>query len=356
MKIGIDARICDEDGYYGQYVWELILTFCKKNIQHDIIVYRNHGVDKDIEKTEFMTCDITRTQSMGDGKIKKIFQKEKFGMMIFFDHHIPHGYKGNFLVLIESLKEVFFPKKKYFARRNYQHKLQRAIKHSERVLVMDGGSALELNESLDVSEDKIEKIHGFFPKVINSNVGENRVDIAAKHNLRGKYLIYDSGNEMHNNFDRILKTMNKLKEKEVLLYLIILCDETNKDIDVRSKSIEYDISEQIIFLGAVDASIEKSYYTQSAGVVFSSIYESFPFHFSKALNYGVPIFANDIPANKEVMGDTITYLDPLSIHNITDTLAQKLSFPETPDYSGIRDKFSAKNSARELVKILELKN
>lgn len=80
-------------------------------------------------------------------------------MMIFFDHHIPYGYKGNFTVFIESLKEVFFPKKKFFARRSYQHKLQKAIKHSEHVLVMDGGSALELNESLNVPEEKIAKIH-----------------------------------------------------------------------------------------------------------------------------------------------------------------------------------------------------
>lgn len=90
---------------------------------------------------------------------------------------------------------------------------------------------------------------------------------------------------MHNNFERILKTLSKLKEKEVLLYLIILCDETNKDLDVRSKSIEYDISDQILFLGSIDPNIEASYYSQSAGVVFSSIYESFPFHFSKALSY-----------------------------------------------------------------------
>lgn len=56
------------------------------------------------------------------------------------------------------------------------------------------------------------------------------------------------------------------------------------------------------------------------------------------------------------MEDTITYLDPLSIHNITDTLAHKLSFPETPDYSRVQEKYSAKKSAKELLQILELKD
>jgi len=53
---------------------------------------------------------------------------------------------------------------------------------------------------------------------------------------------------MHNNFERILKTFAKLKDKEVFLYLIILCENTNKDLDVRNKAIDYEIAEQIIFL------------------------------------------------------------------------------------------------------------
>lgn len=297
-----------------------------------------------------------RLKAFEEGKARRVFQKENFWMMIFFDHHVPHHYKWEYFIFIESLKEVFFPKKRYFARRTYQYKLQRAIKHSGLVIAMDWWSALELNERLNVPEYKIEKIHWFFPRAVRSNVTEMIVDVATKHDLRGKYLIYDSGNEMHNNFDRILKTIRKLKEKELIIYLIILCEETNKDLDVRSRSIEYDIADQIIFLWPVDPAVEASYYGQSAGVIFSSIYESFPFHFSKAISYWVPIFANDIPANKEVMWSSISYLDPLSIHNITDTIAHALSFPKPPNYTQVKSNFSSQKSALELHRILDLKD
>ena len=179
------------------------------------------------------------------------------------------------------------------------------------------------------------------------------VNVTAKHNLRWKYLIYDSGNEMHNNFERILKTFAKLKDKEVFLYLIILCENTNKDLDVRNKAIDYEIAEQIIFLWPVDPGVEWSYYSQSAGVVFSSIYESFPFHFSKAMSYNTPILANDIPAIRDVMWRSIDYLDPLSINNITDTIAHKMSFPDTPNYSQVRTNFNSQKSAFELHRIIE---
>ncbi len=356
MKIGIDARICDEWWYYWQYCWELIVAFCRTNTEHEIVVYRWKDIVIEIERTLFVNIPYNRVRTLEEWKARRKFQKEKFSLMIFFDHHIPHYFKWNYIVFIESLKEVFFPKKKFFARRSYQFKLQKAIKHAEHVIVMDGGSALELNERLNIPEEKIEKIHGFFPQVTTSDITQMSVDVGAKHNLRWKYFIYDSWNEMHNNFDRILKTIHKLKEKELILYLIILCEETNKDLDIRSKSIEYDIADQIIFLWKVDPAVESSYYSQSAWVIFSSIYESFPFHFSKALSYGVPIFANDIPANKEVMWSTITYLDPLSIHNITDAIAQAISFPKVPDYSPVTTNFSAKKSAYELHRILDLKD
>ena len=356
MKIGIDARTCDEWGYYSQYCWELIIAFCNNNIEHDIVIYRNCDIECDIERSFFRKTHLNRLSQYDERKARRIFNKERFWMMVFFDHHIPYWYKGNFIVLIEDLKEVFFPKKSFFARRKYQYKLQKAIKHAEYITVMDGWSALELNEKLNVPEDKIEKISGFFPKIPENTITEIPLDVKAKHNLRWEYFIYDSGNEMHNNFERILKTLSKLKQRGNVLYLIILCDETNKDLDIRSKAIEYDIVEQMLFLWPVWPASEKSYYTQSRGVIFSSIYESFPFHFSKALYYNTPIFANDIPANKAVMWESIVYLDPLSIHNITDSIALNIQNPKKTNYHSIQNEYTATRSAWELLEIIELKN
>jgi len=96
-------------------------------------------------------------------------------------------------------------------RKIHSYKLTKAIANSTNIIALDGGTALELNESLNVAESKIRNIPAFFPsyeitaeKVVHS-------EIKTKHNLRGEYLIYDSGNEIHNNFERILKTIKKLK-------------------------------------------------------------------------------------------------------------------------------------------------
>lgn len=344
MKIWIDARICDEGWYYGEFICELVDAFITENAEHDIVVYKNDN------------CKLNRRSIFDDYKAKKLFEKESFALMIFFDYHIPHGYKWDYIVLLESLKEVFFPKKQWLHRKIYSYKLKKAIEKSKSVMTLDGGTALELNERLNVPEDKISRIHGFFPGYNLDSNSPLEIDIKVKHNLKWEYLIYDSGNEVHNNFERILKTVKLLKDSWIFIYIIILCDSTNKDLDIRWKVIEYGITDQILFLWEVPIADEKSYYRQSLWVIFSSIYESFPFHFSKALAYNCHIFANDIPANKDVMWESISYLDPLSIHNIKDTISKYILDSLETDYSQIHSKYSVYNTATELSYSVAIKN
>ena len=140
------------------------------------------------------------------------------------------------------------------------------------------------------------------------------------------------------------------------IHLIISCDATSSDIDIREKVIEYDISANILFLWKLEKKFEASYYTQSHGVIFSSIYESFPFQLTKALHYKKTILANNIRANSEVMWNTLKYLDPLSVHTMTETLkehtSQELATTQQ-DYKNVSRQFNAKNTLTELLKYLD---
>jgi hypothetical protein len=133
--------------------------------------------------------------------------------MIFFDQQIPHTYKGDYIVLLENLKEIFFPKKRWIHRKIHSHGLKKALQNCKKVCVLDTGSAMELNENLDVHEDKIRTISGFFPSYDIMVQSPLKIDVKLKHNLKSDYLIYDSGNEVHNNFERILKALKTLRER-----------------------------------------------------------------------------------------------------------------------------------------------
>jgi len=344
MKIWIDARICSEQWCYSSFISELISEFLAIDQDNEFVVYTKKNLPG------------KRWSLLQDIKAKKIFESENFALMIFFDYHIPHGYKWDYFVMTEHLKEVFFPKKRWIHRAIFKYKLKKALSHSAKALVLDWWTAMELNENLDISEETIRKIHGFFPHYKKPDWSALTIDIKAKHNLRWDYLIYDSGNELHNNFDRILKAFKKIQEKWVTLYLLVICESTTKDIDIRNKVLDYWVSGTTLFLWEVPSWEEHSYYTQSKGVIFSSIYESFPFHFSKAIAYKSTIFANDIPANRAVMWDTISYLDPLSIYNMCDTILESINSSKTAEYSNIESSLSPNLSAQELLTLVEGKN
>lgn len=229
------------------------------------------------------------------------------------------------------------------------------MKHCYKCICLDPYSPLELNEHLNISEESLGYIPGFFPELPKSTQNLD-VDIKLKHNIKNAYLIYDSWNEVHNNFERILKSLKKLKDMWNPIHLIISCDETSSDLDIREKVIEYNLSSNILFLWKLEEKFEASYYKQSHGVIYSSIYESFPLQFSKALHSKKIILANDIRAHREVMWDTILYLDPLSIHSLTDTLKEHTSTEikeSQANYNSLSKKYSPKHSLQALLKHLE---
>ena len=364
MKIWIDTRVEAQSQYYENFICELMEELLTYNSEHQFVIYwdKDSEIYKKLytkELPEHITLKNISTKTWWIRLFftgKKIFESEKFHMMIFFDaHSIPHGYTRPYLLVLESLKEIFFPKKKWLDRKLFSRKLKSSMKHCFKCICLDSHSPLELNEHLNISEDTIAHIPGFFPNI--SAQKENlEIDVRLKHNFKNPYLIYDSWNEVHNNFERILKSLKKLKDGGTPLNLIISCDATSSDLDIREKVIEYNLAWDIVFLWNIEQKFEASYYKQSHGVIFSSIYESFPFQLTKAINYKKTILANDIRANREAMEDHIIYLDPLSVHSMTDTLIEhrNQNIDETSkNYSSYLRKYNSKKTLNELLQHLE---
>jgi len=364
MKIWIDTRVKAQSQYYENFVYELIEELLNYNSEHHFVVY----IDRSKElfqalSSHTLPAHITLKEigaktwwARSYFSTKKVYEIEKFHMMVFFDaHSIPHRYTRPYIVILESLKDVFFPKKKWLERKLFTYKLKASMRHCYKCICLDSHSPLELNEHLNISEENIAHIPGFFPK-LETQTENLEIDVRLKHNLKNHYLIYDSWNEVHNNFERILKSLKKLKEAGTPLNLIITCDATSSDLDIREKVIEYKLSWDIIFLWSLEQKFEASYYKQSHWVIFSSVYESFPFQFTKALHYKKTILANDIRANREVMDGSIIYLDPLSVHAMTDTLSKhrdKELADTSKSYTAYLKKYNSKITLTQLLQHLE---
>jgi glycosyltransferase involved in cell wall biosynthesis len=73
-------------------------------------------------------------------------------------------------------------------------------------------------------------------------------------------------------------------------------------------------------LGSVDDEVLPTLYSGAAGFVYPSIYEGFGLPPLEAMACGCPVAVSDIPAHREVCGNTAMYFDPFSPEDLSRKL------------------------------------
>lgn len=357
MKIWIDLRLTSNDSLYTNFIRILTENLIKTDKDNSYIIYSNHNIDIDLQ----INCELKivneKPWSFSEHiSLNSSFKNERFSLMIFFNHEIPIFYKENFIIFVPSLKELFFNTKWFFEKWKYNLLMNISLKNCKKVICLDNSTSQELNEKLNIKEELIETITPFF--LTNSDTKKEspklNVDIKSKYNLKFEYLIYDGWNQPNSNLSKLFKAIIALKNKKIDINLLMLSDETISDIDLRQEIIDYNIQDRVFFIWNVKSSEEKSYYTQSLWIVFPSIYESFPFRLSKALNYNVPIIASKIPSIENTIWDSIIlFNDPISATNLIETLEKHLTnkVPKV-NYKDLLNNFPLKNTTKILKEII----
>lgn len=291
--------------------------------------------------------------ALGDFKVSKEFKKEEFALMVFFDHKVPLFYKEDFIVVIPSLKESFFMGKDFLAREIYNHYMKKTISRAKKIICFEKYTAWELNERLNVNETKIQIMKPFFhikPKKPFSE-GVN-IDIKSKYNLQNDYLIYDGWSGANKNIENLLKTFSKLKWPWSHIHLFIIWEETSKDTDLRDIVIARKLQDRVEFISHINEKEEVFYYTQAKGVIFPSIYESFPFDLKKAISYWTPILSSDISAIREFMWDHIDYFNPKSTYDMWEAIEKFLRKKKKPDYTGVFSNLTLPKTIKQFYSII----
>jgi glycosyltransferase involved in cell wall biosynthesis len=126
-------------------------------------------------------------------------------------------------------------------------------------------------------------------------------------------------------------------------------------------SLEFNsIPAGVRLLGCVEDEVLPILYSGAAGFVYPSIYEGFGLPPLEAMACGCPVAVSDIPAHREVCGETAMYFDPLSPEDISRKLDWLLRLQGAPRASlaarGLQRaaRYRWENSASETWRVLEL--
>lgn len=88
------------------------------------------------------------------------------------------------------------------------------------------------------------------------------------------------------------------------------------------------VPEGVRLLGRVEDEILPVLYSRAAGFVYPSVYEGFGLPPLEAMACGCPVAVSDIPAHREVCGNTAMYFDPFSPEELSSRLESLLRLGE----------------------------
>jgi glycosyltransferase involved in cell wall biosynthesis len=274
--------------------------------------------------------------------------------MVFFDQHKPLMYKWEYYIILSWLKDIFYQNfSNYFDKYKYLYLLEKNLKNSKKILCLDENTKDELIERFNTTEEKITLLDGFFIK--NDFISDDKdisLDIRSKFQIWEKYLVYSGWDGIEKNLDRLIHVFHRLHKEGSSLDLVFLGWKIWKNIDLRHAVIENDLQKNIHFIDSVKPWEEKLIYQQSIGVIFPSLYESFPFRLSNPLLLSTPILSSKLVNIEHVFWSSITYFSPISTTSILEAVKLFMQNSTKANYTKILKKNNIENTSKQLIDII----
>lgn len=348
MKIWIDTRCMLQSLDKERFVYEILLELnTSKYEKIYFTVYKDKNTSLDIDFWDNFTIkDIDFSfGSFGEQfGFKKLLNDDNNDLIIFLEHERPVFYKKKNIVLLHSLEDISYLSAKTEAPLNkaiFSYLLKKTLVNTKKVVCFSKYLQNEINERLNIEENKIEVVNPFFYNHNLDNANRWDVDPAVKmfQQDNNEYLIYPGWDGYNKNLKRLLEVI-----KELDVWLAVVGTSIMDNLEFRRKILELEIQKKVHFFGLPNKENIKDIYDNSLGVIFPSMYESFPFSLSDAVELGTPIIASGIPIIRDIFGDKIDYFNQLSTSDMIKTTTKFIKKKKTGvNYKKIRESYNSKS-------------
>jgi glycosyltransferase involved in cell wall biosynthesis len=209
------------------------------------------------------------------------------------------------------------PKWQYY----YRYILPIILKKSQKIISISQHTKKDLIANYELQPEKIKVVYlGCDRKLFSPKPNPK---ILQKYNL-DKYLLYVGDMRFYKNLGRCLEAFERLPLKD---YQFII---TGKKDDffypqIKRQTEQLSAKERIIFLDYVPTADLPSLYSMAQSLVFASVYEGFGLPVLEAMACGCPVIASNATSIPEVGGDSILYVDPYDVENITQAMYRILT-------------------------------
>ncbi|MDD4151968.1 MAG: glycosyltransferase [Candidatus Gracilibacteria bacterium] len=353
MKIGLDLRTINTNTYYFKFIYEFLSNLKDESKENKFIIYTSSlNFYNFIELSNFL--DIKKVNTIAGSFSdqfagNKYFNEENLDALIFFSYKRPYFYKKRNLIFLENLKELLYPNYKSSFKKYFDLIIMKlSFGKTDKILGFSNEIISGLNEKLNIEENKIALINPFF---IKSRKNEDFIDIRMKYNITNDYIIYPGTYASNKNINRLFEAFSRIiKDDNKNIDLVFTDKNIGNIIEVRELILRNGLQNKVKFLPDIKEEDLYFYYFESIGVIYPSLYESFPFELSDAINFEKPIIASKIDNIKSVFGDLIEYFLPMSIGEIKNNILNLKNKDSKNNYNEIIKKYNPTNFINNLIK------
>jgi len=346
MKIWIDARKISNFSNKSNFIQFFINALNNQDKANNYVIYTN-SLFKNTELNKNFNIKLIKSDFSGLWQIKfsNILKKDELDLVIFFDYDKPLFYNKKYLAFPWGLEKLFFPwddLNTTFSKAKYNLLSQIYVDRAEKVFVFNEEMKQDLNDKLNVKEDKMIVFNPPLFKYANKSLD---VNVKLKHSINKWYFLTNWDSWSNNNLERIIKIIWEINKSGEEVDLIISGNKASHNIELRDLVIREKLQQNIHFVWDILPREEENYYKKSLGYIYSNIYDIYPFALSKAVNYDTYILATDLPIIKKIFWNKINYFNSLSDLEIKNTLLDQIKKPKKANYKWI---YNSDNSHFEL--------
>jgi glycosyltransferase involved in cell wall biosynthesis len=181
----------------------------------------------------------------------------------------------------------------------------------------------DIEKFLKIPEERIRVITSPPPKYIQKiNIGgQDVINVKRKYDLPERYIFYPAQFWFHKNHIKLLEALSLLRNKYNTIVSLILVGSKKNNFDNVMKAIEkLNLERQVKYLGYVPDEDMPYLYKLSTALVMPTLFESVSMPIWEAFYLGVPVVSSNVCALPEQVGDAGLLFDPFNIEDMAEKI------------------------------------
>jgi alpha-1,3-rhamnosyl/mannosyltransferase len=251
--------------------------------------------------------------------------------------HVPHYvlpwlFPRRMVVTVHDIIHVLFPEflPSSLGFAYARMSIRAAVRRARRVITGSSTTAEDLKRLFGASESRLRVIpHGVHAEFLAS--GDPAVDDAARARLgvAQPYLLHVGNHKPHKNAEGLLKAYQLLvNDGRGPVPPLFMVGGFSPDGQLAARARAMGLAERVRCLGHVERGELAALFRGAAAFVYPTLYEGFGLPVLEAMACGVPVVAGDIPAVREVAGDSVVRVNPRDVVELVAAVRRLLEQPE----------------------------